>query len=65
MLEQAVEQLAPAARLPPVESEGKLVQVVIQMLQADNIAEGFVKRSKPDKARFFNIAEGSLEESRY
>ena len=30
-----------------------------------NIAEGFVKRGKADKARFFNIAEGSLEESRY
>ena len=30
-----------------------------------NIAEGFVKRSKPDKARYMNVAEGSLEESRY
>jgi four helix bundle protein len=30
-----------------------------------NIAEGFRKRSEMDKARFFNIAEGSLEESRY
>jgi four helix bundle protein len=30
-----------------------------------NIAEGFRKRSKPDKARFLNIAEGSVEESRY
>ena len=30
-----------------------------------NIAEGFRKRSRPDKARFLNIAEGSLEESRY
>jgi four helix bundle protein len=30
-----------------------------------NIAEGFRKRSKPDKARFMNMAEGSLEESRY
>ncbi len=30
-----------------------------------NIAEGFAKRSKPDKVRFLNIAEGSLEESRY
>lgn len=32
---------------------------------AANIAEGFRKRSKPDKARFFNIAQGSLEECRY
>lgn len=30
-----------------------------------NIAEGFRKRSKPDKARFMNIAQGSLEECRY
>lgn len=30
-----------------------------------NIAEGFRRRGKPDKARFMNIAEGSLEECRY
>jgi four helix bundle protein len=30
-----------------------------------NIAEGFSKRSKLDKARLMNIAQGSLEESRY
>jgi len=30
-----------------------------------NIAEGFAKRGKPDKVRFMNIAEGSVEESRY
>jgi len=30
-----------------------------------NIAEGFKKKGKPDKARFLNIAQGSLEESRY
>ncbi|MBN1578804.1 MAG: four helix bundle protein [Chitinispirillaceae bacterium] len=30
-----------------------------------NIAEGFKKKSKPDKARFMNIAQGSLEECRY
>jgi four helix bundle protein len=30
-----------------------------------NIAEGFRKQSSSDKARFLNIAEGSLEESRY
>lgn len=32
---------------------------------AANIAEGFKKRGKPDKMRFLNIAQGSLEESRY
>lgn len=30
-----------------------------------NMAEGFKKRGKADKARFMNIAQGSLEETRY
>ncbi|HEX4349815.1 MAG TPA: four helix bundle protein [Verrucomicrobiae bacterium] len=30
-----------------------------------NIAEGFKKRGRPDKARFLNIAQGSVEECRY
>ena len=30
-----------------------------------NIAEGFRRRGKTEKARFMNIAEGSLQESRY
>ena len=30
-----------------------------------NIAEGFKKLSSSDKLRFYNIAEASLEESRY
>lgn len=30
-----------------------------------NIAEGYKKLSKADKLRFFNIAQGSLEECRY
>ena len=30
-----------------------------------NIAEGFRRRGRADKARFMNIAEGSLEECRY
>ena len=32
---------------------------------AANIAEGFKKRGLNDKTRFFNIAQGSLEECRY
>lgn len=30
-----------------------------------NISEGFPKKGKADKLRFFNIAQGSLEECRY
>src|SRR3972149_4041978 len=30
-----------------------------------NIAEGYRKRGKSDKVRFFNISEGSLEECKY
>jgi len=30
-----------------------------------NIAEGFKKKTKPDKVRYLNIAQGSLEECRY
>lgn len=32
---------------------------------AANIAEGFRRRSRVDKARMMNIAQGSLEECRY
>ena len=32
---------------------------------AANIAEGFSRKGKPDKARFMNVAQGSLEEVRY
>jgi four helix bundle protein len=32
---------------------------------AANIAEGFCKRSKAEKMRFYNIAQGSVEECRY
>jgi four helix bundle protein len=30
-----------------------------------NIAEGFKRKGNPDKARFYNIAQGSIEECRY
>jgi four helix bundle protein len=32
---------------------------------AANIAEGFKKRGRADKARFMNISQGSIEECRY
>ena len=32
---------------------------------AANIAEGFRKRNNADKVRFYNIAQGSVEECRY
>ncbi len=32
---------------------------------AANIAEGYRKRTKPDKLKFFNISHGSLDECRY
>jgi len=30
-----------------------------------NIAEGFVKKGKADKLRFYNIAQGSIQECKY
>ena len=30
-----------------------------------NVAEGFIKRGQTDKIRYYNIAQGSLEESKY
>jgi|SRR5581483_11673286 len=30
-----------------------------------NIAEGFIRKSNADKLRIYNIAQGSLEETRY
>jgi four helix bundle protein len=49
---------------------GETYGLALQMRRAAvsipaNIAEGFTRRGKSDKARFMNIAEGSLEESRY
>lgn len=32
---------------------------------AANIVEGYGKKSKADKIRYFNIAQGSLEETKY
>src|SRR6185295_16442967 len=32
---------------------------------AANVAEGFAKRTKPEKLRFLNISQASLEECKY
>jgi four helix bundle protein len=55
-----------SARYPKSELYG----LVSQMRQAAvsvpaNIAEGFKRASRADKARVFNVAQGSLEELRY
>lgn len=51
----------------PVEEKFGLVQQFRRAAVsiAANIAEGYRKRGLRDKVRFFNIAEGSLEECRY
>jgi four helix bundle protein len=51
---------------PPDERYGLISQLRRAAVSvAANIAEGFRKQSRTDKARFLNIAEGSLEECRY
>jgi four helix bundle protein len=55
-----------SSAFPREELYGLTSQLRRAMVSAPaNIAEGFSKRSKPDKARFYNIAECSLEEARY
>jgi len=54
------------ARFPREELFGLSSQLRRTMVSVPaNIAEGFVKRGKNDKIRFYNIAQGSLEECRY
>lgn len=54
------------AAFPRAETYGLAVQMRrAAVLIPANISEGFVKRGRQDKARFMNIAEGSLEESCY
>jgi len=54
------------ATFPKQETYGLAVQMRRAAVSiAANIAEGFAKRTRPDKARYMNVAEGSLEESRY
>lgn len=54
------------ATLPKQETYGLSLQMRRAAVSiAANVAEGFAKRTKPEKARYLNIAEGSVEESRY
>jgi four helix bundle protein len=51
---------------PPIETYGLASQLRRAAVSIPaNIAEGFKKRGGPDKARFLNIAQSSLEETRY
>ena len=54
------------AGFPKPETYGLAVQMRRAAVSIPaNIAEGFRRRGKADKARFMNIAEGSIEECRY
>jgi four helix bundle protein len=54
------------AKFPKSETYGLCVQMRRAAVSIPaNIAEGFRRRSRAEKARFMNIAEGSLEECRY
>lgn len=54
------------AAFPKAETYGLALQMRRAAVSIPaNIAEGFRRRGKPEKARYMNIAEGSLEESRY
>jgi four helix bundle protein len=54
------------ARFPKQEMYGLTLQMRRAAISVPaNIAEGFRRRGKADKARYMNMAEGSLEESRY
>jgi len=57
-------------RLTSTYPKAELFGLVSQMRRAAvsvpaNIAEGFKRKGRPDKARIMNIAQGSLEELRY
>jgi four helix bundle protein len=54
------------ARFPAEERFGLVSQMRRAAVSVPaNIAEGFKRRSRPDKVRFYNISQGSLEELRY
>ena len=53
-------------KLPPSEKYGLISQIRRAAVSVPaNIAEGFKKRGVRDKMRYYNIAQGSLEECRY
>jgi len=53
-------------RFPKEETYGLAAQMRRAAVSVPaNIAEGFKRRGRPDKARVMNIAQGSLEELRY
>ncbi len=55
-----------SAGFPKVETYGLTSQFRRAAVSVPaNIAEGFRKSGRPDKVRFLNIAQGSLEECRY
>jgi four helix bundle protein len=55
-----------AAAFPKQETYGLSLQMRRAAVSIPaNIAEGFRRRGKADKARFMNIADGSVEECRY
>ena len=55
-----------SARYPKIELYGLVSQMRRAAVSVPaNIAEGFKRASRPDKARVLNLAQGSLEELRY
>ena len=53
-------------RFPTSEKYGLSTQMKRSAVSVPaNIAEGFKKRSRLEKSRYYNIAQGSLEECRY
>ena len=61
-----LEVYALTATFPKSETYGLALQMRRAAVSIPaNIAEGFRRRGKADKARFLNIAEGSVEECRY
>ena len=61
-----LEVYASTAAFPKPETYGLSLQMRRAAVSIPaNIAEGFRRRGRADKARFMNMAEGSIEESRY